>query len=80
MDILKYLISDDIVKEFLNSDTFKDSLTNFDINNYLTDEVIEDISEKVFTNPVFKKKLRSMIIEILGNMNIKDEVDNKNEC
>ena len=75
MDILKYLISDDIVKEFLNSDTFKDSLTNFDISEYMTDEVVEDISEKIFTNPVFRKKLRSMIIEILGDMNIKDEVD-----
>ena len=74
MDILKYLISDDIVKEFLNSDTFKNSLTNFDINDYMTDEVVEDISEKIFANPVFKKKLRDMIIRILADMNIKDEV------
>ena len=76
-DIFKYLVTGDLVKEFVNSDAFKESLTNFDISDYMTDEVIEDISEKIFTNPVFKKKLRAMIIEILADMNIKDEIDNK---
>ena len=73
-DILKY-VSGELVKDIVNSDDFKEGLKDFDINEYMTDEVIEDISEKIFTNSVFKKKLRSMIIEVLADMNIKDEVD-----
>ena len=74
-EILKYLVSGDIVKDIVNSDVFKEGLKDFDINEYMTDEVIEDIAEKIFSNIKIKKKLRSMIIEILSDMNIKDEVD-----
>ena len=80
-DILKYLVSGDLVKEVVNSDSFKEGLSGFDINDYLTDEVIEGITEKIFTNINVERRLRTMIIKILSDMNIKDEVDNnKNEC
>ena len=60
----------------MNSDGFKQGLIGFDINDYLTDEVIETITEKIFQNVKVKKRIRTMIIDILKDMNIKDEVDN----
>ena len=74
-EILKSLISGELVKEVVNSDSFKEGLIGFDINDYLADEVIENITEKIFTNIKVKKRLRTMIINILKDMNIKDEVD-----
>ena len=74
-EILKSLISGELVKEVVNSDSFKEGLIGFDINDYLTDEVIENITEKIFSNLKVKKRLRNMIIDILKDMNIKDEVD-----
>ena len=74
-EILKSLISGELVKEVVNSDSFKEGLIGFDINDYLTDEVIESITEKIFSNIKVKKRLRTMIIKILKDMNIKDEVD-----
>ena len=68
-DILKSLVTDEFLKEVMTSDILKN--INFDINEYLTDEVVETI----FSNIKIKKKLRSMIIEILSDTNIKDEVD-----
>ena len=74
-EILKSLFSGELVKEIVNSDGFKQGLIGFDINDYLTDEVIENITEKIFKNLKVKKHLRTMVIEILKDMNIKDEVD-----
>ena len=74
-EILKSLISGELVKDVVNSDVFKEGVIGFDINDYLTDEVIETITEKIFSNLKVKKRLRTMIIEILKDMNIKDEVD-----
>ena len=76
-EILKSLISGELVKEVVNSDSFKEGMIAFDINDYLTDEVIESITEKIFSNIKVKKRLRTMIINILSDMNIKDEVDKK---
>ena len=59
----------------MKSDGFKEGLIGFDINDYLTDEVIETITEKIFQNIKVKKRIRTMIIDILKDMNIKDEVD-----
>ena len=56
-EILKCLISGELVKEVVNSDSFKEGLIGFDINDYLTDEVIENIMEKIFSNIKVKKKL-----------------------
>ena len=74
-EILKSLVSGELVKEIVNSDGFKQGLIGFDINDYLTDEVIENITEKIFSNLKVKKEFRTMIIKILSEMNIKDEVD-----
>ena len=74
-DILKYLVSGELVKEVVNSESFKEGLIGFDINDYWTDEVIESITEKIFSNTKVKKRIRTMIIDILSDMNIKDEVD-----
>ena len=74
-EILKSMISGELVKEIVNSDGFKEGLIRFDINDYLTDEVIETITEKIFQNIQVKKRIRTMIIDILKDMNIKDEVD-----
>ena len=49
-EILKSLISGELVKEIVNSDGFKEGLIGFDINDYLTDEVIEDITKRIFSN------------------------------
>ena len=78
-EILKSLVSTDLVKEVVNSDGFKDGLIGFDINDYLTDQVIDTITEKIFSNLNVKKKLRSMITDILSDMGIRDEVDNDRE-
>ena len=74
-EILKSLVSGELVKEIVNSSGFKEGLIGFDINDYLTDEVIETITEKIFSNLKVKKRIRNMIIDILKDMNIKDEVD-----
>ena len=74
-EILKSLVSGELVKEVVNSDVFKEGLIGFDINDYLTDEVIENITKKIFKNIRIKKHLRTMIIDILKDMNIKDEVN-----
>ena len=76
-EILKSLVSSELVKEIVNSDGFKQGLIGFDINDYLTDEVIETITEKIFSNLKVKKELRSMIIKILSDMGVKDEVDSE---
>ena len=73
--ILKSFVSGELVKEIVNSDGFKEGLIGFDINDYLTDKVIETKTEKIFSNLKVKKRLRTMIINILRDMNIKDEVD-----
>ena len=77
-DIFKSLVTtcmvDEFLRDFVNSDAFKKSLSDFNISEHLSNEVIEDISEKIFSNPVFKKKLRAMI------MDVKDEADRGYEC
>ena len=74
-EILKSLVSGELVKEIVNSDGFRQGLIGFDINDYLTDEVIETITEKIFSNLKVKKELRTMIVKILSDMGVKDEVD-----
>ena len=70
-DILKSLVTDEFLKDIVNSDVFKN--IEFDINDYLTDEVVDTI----FSNTKIRNGIRKIIIEILSDMNIKDEVDNK---
>ena len=66
-EILKSLVTDEFLREVMNSDTVK----NFDISDYLTDDILDEI----FSNTKIRKRLRKMIIEILSDMNIRDEVD-----
>ena len=79
-DVISSLVSGmsgDLVKSIINNENFKQGLIGFDINDYLSDEVIEDITKRILSNSEVKKQLRTMIIEILSDMNIKDEVDSE---
>ena len=74
-EILKSLVTDEFLREIMNSDAIKSF--EFNINDYLTDEVVDTI----FSNTKIRNGIRKIIIEILSDMNIRDEVDNnKNEC
>ena len=55
-EILKSMISGELVKEIVNSSGFKEGLIGFDINDYLTDEVIETITEKYFKTSKSKRR------------------------
>ena len=73
-DVLKSIITGDLVKSIISNPGFKEGLVNIDVKEYFSDEVIEDITRKFFSNPEIKKQLRKMVIEILSDMGIKDEV------
>ena len=73
-DVLKSIITGDLVKSIINNPGFKQGLDKIDIKEYFSDEVIEDITKKIFSNPEIKKQLRNMIIEVLSDMGIRDEV------
>ena len=73
-DIITSLVSGDLVKSIINNPGFKQGLDNIDIKEYFSDEVIQDITRRIFSNPEIEKQLREMIIEVLSDMGIKDEV------
>ena len=63
-ELLKTLVTDEFLKELVKNSAI-------DITDYLTDEVID----VVFSNNKVREAIRKIIIEILSDMNIKDEVD-----
>ena len=67
-DILTSLASGDLVKSIINNPGFKQGLDRIGIKEYFSDEVIEDITEGIFSNPEIKKQLRKMIIDIIFEM------------
>ena len=72
-DILKSLISGDLLKDIVTSDEFSVALKEIlKCDNALANE----LARLIFLHPGVKKEVRKIVLDILADMGIKDEVDN----
>ena len=85
-DILKYLVScEDVLMNYFDSDAFKkivkelldDDCIPEQFMNVTVKKLVSKVSKEIFSNTDFRDGVRAMIIEVLADMNIKDEVDKK---
>ena len=54
-DILKSLISGDLLSSVVSSNEFKIAMGQVDVEKYLSKEVIEQVMNNIFTNTEVKK-------------------------
>ena len=73
-NIISSFVSGDLVKTIIANPGFKKGLENIDIKEYFSDDVIEDIIQRIFKHQETKKHLRKMILGILSNMGVEDAV------
>ena len=74
-EILKSLISGDLINEIVSSNKFKSVLDEVEVDKYVSPELVQQVINNLFKNVEVKKQLRQMIIEVLSDMGIRDEVD-----
>ena len=68
-EILKSLISKELVNSVVSSNEFKIAMGQVDVEKYLCKEVIEQLINNIFENTEVKKRLKKMIKEILLEIN-----------
>ena len=83
-EVIKYLISsEDVLKNFFDSDAFKKTVKELLDDGCISEQfmdvtvmkLVSKLSKEIFSNTDFRNGMRAMIIEVLADMNIKDEVD-----
>ena len=87
-DILKSLISGDLIQEIVSSNEFKSALDEVDVDKYVSPELIEQVIDNLFKNPEVKKQMRKMIIDIIFEMDgdgfhicsMKQQINNDSEA
>ena len=69
-DILKYILSGDLLKHIVTSDEFVVAL-----RDTLECDHAYELAKIIFSHPGARKEVRKIVLNILTEMRIKDEVD-----
>ena len=69
-DIMKFILSGDLLKHIVTSDEFRMVL-----KETLESDHTYELVRLIFLHPGVKKEVRKIVLEILTDMGIKDEVD-----
>ena len=76
-DILKSLMTKELINSVVECDEFKSVLADFGFDKFFSKELIEQVLNNLFLNSEVREQMRKIILEILSDLGVKDEVITK---